>query len=169
MSKKILRKLHDSGHLSIIHYNFLKLKLKLMDLPKKLNSSFYQLHWSIYTKKYIFISHQRIILKKRKNILPLQKSLQITFSSSITFRRELYFHKNIVIQLFPIIILYHFTIRNFNFQENTSNNQLSSQSQMQFIYESIHSAICFVSSFFSIYTAWNSRTIAFLESKVRIS
>lgn len=66
-----------------------------MDLPKKLSSFFLAALIDLY-KKYIFIwkSHQRITLKK-KNILPLQKSLQITFSSNTTFWRELYFHKYI--------------------------------------------------------------------------
>lgn len=91
-----------------------------MDLPKKLSSFFYQLHWSIYTKN--IFSFRNLIKElswKKKNILPLQKFLQITFSSSTTFWRELYFHKtiNIVMQLFAIIILYHFTIQNFNFQD----------------------------------------------------
>lgn len=96
-----------------------------MDLPKKLSSFFYQLHWSIYTKNIFSFRNliKELSWKKKKNILPLQKFLQITFSSSTTFWRELYFHKtiNIVIQLFAIIILYHFTIQNFNFQD-TSNS-----------------------------------------------
>lgn len=65
-----------------------------MDLPKKLSSFFscidrfiqkIYFHFEISSKNYL----------EKKNILPLQKSLQITFSSSTTFWRELYFHKYI--------------------------------------------------------------------------
>lgn len=66
-----------------------------MDLPKKLSSFFYQLHWSIYTKNIFSFGNLIKELPWKKNILPLQKSLQITFSSNTTFWRELYFHKYI--------------------------------------------------------------------------